>query len=234
MQWNWIISDVVISMFWHRLNYFTCHNLGNVPHVYRFPIWKHLRTVVSETSENSPETFQSCLLFTRGSCILKEDSGCLWFQYVNNIQLYTYMLYVHPCLGTTTYFPFDLRFVCFSCHLTTIISCNHPWNEVNTTVGIVGDVWVNLVPQNLSRCSVFWIQVGGAIGRFSWRMWFGRSPNKHVTVVETRSDNRAITIIRQLSTWDILKDLYIYPLYCKYESQKGHTLIHMSYLNRFV
>ena len=23
----------------------------------------------------------------------------IWFQYVNNIQLYTYMLYVHPCLG---------------------------------------------------------------------------------------------------------------------------------------
>lgn len=30
--------------------------------------------------------------------------------------------------------------------------------EVNTTAGIVGDVWVNRVPQNLSRCSVVFFE----------------------------------------------------------------------------
>lgn len=64
-------------------------------------------------------------------------------------------------------------------HVTGLVGFDHcsfegeHLPEVNTTAGIVGDVWVNRVPRNLSRCSVwvFWEQVGWVVYFFSHGKW---------------------------------------------------------------
>ena len=57
--------------------------------------------------------------------------------------------------------------------------------EVNTTAGIVGDVWVNRVPRNLSRCSVGFLRTGGVGGVFflPWEVENGGIPLKSIPTI---------------------------------------------------